>query len=66
MYEPTEGRLILFLSKQRHRVTMNHTEGVKISLSFDIVLAAKPGSEAGAYEFLLPPPDQWKKFSQYS
>ncbi|MEM6255669.1 MAG: TIGR02466 family protein [Cyanobacteria bacterium P01_D01_bin.156] len=64
MYEPTEGRLILFPSKQRHGVTMNHTEGERISLSFDIVLAAKPGNAAGSYEFLLPPPEQWKKFGR--
>ncbi|MEM7065390.1 MAG: TIGR02466 family protein [Cyanobacteria bacterium P01_B01_bin.77] len=62
MYHPTEGRLILFPAKQRHGVTMNHTEGVRISLSFDIVLTAKPGSAAGSYEFLPPPPSQWQKF----
>ena len=62
MYWPTEGRLILFPSKQRHGVTLNHTEGERISLSFDIVLTAKPGSAAGSYEFLLPPPKQWQRF----
>ncbi|MBE9065746.1 hypothetical protein IQ260_03670 [Leptolyngbya cf. ectocarpi LEGE 11479] len=62
MYCPTEGRLILFPAKQRHGVTINHTEGMRISLSFDIVLTAKPGSAAGSYEFLPPPPSQWQKF----
>lgn len=62
VYWPTEGRLILFPSKQRHGVTMNHTEGTRVSLSFDIVMTAAAGDAAGAYEFLTPPPGQWKKF----
>lgn len=62
LYLPTEGRLILFPAKQRHGVTLNHTEGLRISLSFDIVLTAKPGQAAGSYEFLTPPPSQWKRF----
>ncbi|MEM8614090.1 MAG: TIGR02466 family protein [Cyanobacteria bacterium P01_H01_bin.105] len=64
VYLPTEGRLILFPAKQRHGVTINHTEEVRISLSFDIVLTAKPGNAAGSYEFLPPPLTQWKKISQ--
>jgi hypothetical protein len=63
LYLPTEGRLILFPSKQRHGVTMNHTEGLRISLSFDIMMTAAPGQAAGSYEFLTPPPNQWKRFS---
>lgn len=62
MYLPTEGRLILFPAKQRHGVTVNHTEGLRISLSFDIVLTARSGSAAGSYEFLTPPPTQWRPF----
>jgi uncharacterized protein (TIGR02466 family) len=62
LYLPTEGRLILFPAKQRHGVTLNHTEGLRISLSFDIVLTAAPGQSAGSYEFLTPPPDQWRRF----
>ena len=62
LYLPTEGRLILFPAKQRHGVTMNHTENLRISLSFDIVLTAKPGDVAGSYEFLPPPPQQWQRF----
>ena len=62
LYLPTEGRLLLFPAKQRHAVTLNHTEGLRISLSFDIVIAAKPGAIAGTYEFLMPPIDQWRKF----
>jgi len=62
LYLPTEGRLILFPAKQRHGVTMNHTEGLRISLSFDIVLTATPGQAAGSYEFLAPPPSQWQRF----
>ncbi len=62
LYLPTEGRLILFPSQQRHGVTLNHTEGLRISLSFDIILTACPGAAAGSYEFLTPPPSQWKRF----
>lgn len=66
MYLPTEGRLILFPAKQRHGVTLNHTEGLRISLSFDIVVAAAPGQAAGSYEFLMPPPSQWQRFGDIS
>ncbi len=62
LYLPTEGRLLIFPAKQRHGVTMNHTEGLRISLSFDIVLTAAPGQAAGSYEFLAPPPSQWQRF----
>lgn len=63
LYEPTEGRLILFPAKQRHSVTMNHTTAMRVSLSFDMVLTAAAGAAAGTYEFLTPPPSQWKKFA---
>ncbi len=61
-YPPVEGRLLIFPAKQRHAVTMNETEELRVSLSFDIVLTAT-GKSAGAYEFLTPPPNQWKRFS---
>ena len=60
-YLPVEGRLMMFPAKQRHAVTMNETEEMRVSLSFDIVLTAT-GEAAGAYEFLTPPPNQWQKF----
>jgi uncharacterized protein (TIGR02466 family) len=60
-YLPVEGRLLMFPAKQRHAVTMNETEELRLSLSFDIVLTAT-ATAAGAYEFLTPPPSQWKKF----
>ncbi len=60
-YAPTEGRLILFPSKQRHGVAPNETEGDRISISFDIVLTAKEGVAAGSYEFLTPPPNAWRR-----
>jgi uncharacterized protein (TIGR02466 family) len=62
VYLPTEGRLLIFPAKQRHAVTMNHTDGLRLSVSFDIVLTAAAGEVAGAYEFLTPPPGQWKRF----
>ena len=63
LYSPMEGRLIVFPAKQRHGVTMNHTDGLRVSLSFDIVLTAAAGAAAGTYEFLTPPPSQWQRFS---
>ncbi|MEM0978842.1 MAG: TIGR02466 family protein [Cyanobacteria bacterium P01_H01_bin.58] len=62
LYSPLEGRLIIFPAKQRHGVTMNHTEDLRVSISFDIVMTAAPGTAAGTYEFLMPPPSQWQTF----
>jgi len=64
VYLPTAGRLLLFPAKQRHGVSVNHTGGLRISLSFDIVMTAAPGESAGSYEFLAPPPGQWRRFGQ--
>jgi uncharacterized protein (TIGR02466 family) len=61
-YCPVEGRLLIFPAKQRHAVALNQSEGDRISLSFDIVVTAKSGQPAGAYEFLTPPPSQWQPF----
>lgn len=61
LYPPVEGRLILFPAKQRHGVTLNHTETPRVSVSFDIVLTAA-GNAAGTYEFLTPPPSLWRRF----
>jgi uncharacterized protein (TIGR02466 family) len=63
LYPPVEGRLMIFPSRQRHGVTLNHTDDVRVSVSFDIVLTAAAGSAAGAYEFLTPPPELWRRFS---
>jgi uncharacterized protein (TIGR02466 family) len=62
-YPPAAGRLMLFPAKQRHGVTTNETTELRVSLSFDIVLTAAAGVAAGAYEFLTPPPQQWRKIS---
>jgi uncharacterized protein (TIGR02466 family) len=59
-YAPTEGRLIIFPAKQRHAVATNETDEARVSISFDILLTAKPG--AASYEFLAPPPSLWKMF----
>jgi hypothetical protein len=52
---------MLFPAKQRHAVTMNETDELRVSLSFDIVLTASK-AVAGSYEFLTPPPSQWQRF----
>jgi uncharacterized protein (TIGR02466 family) len=64
VYPPVAGRLLIFPAKQRHGVTPNETEALRVSLSFDIVLTATPGEAAGSYEFLMPPIQQWQAFSQ--
>jgi hypothetical protein len=61
-YAPTEGRLIIFPAKQRHAVATNETDEARVSISFDILLTAKPGAES--YEFLAPPPSDWKMFGE--
>lgn len=63
LYPPVEGRLIIFPAKQRHGVTLNHAAAPRVSVAFDIVLTAASDSAAGAYEFLTPPPDLWRRFS---
>lgn len=63
VYEPVAGRLLLFPAKQRHGVTMNETDDVRVSLSFDIVITASDRIK-GVYEFLAPAPQQWRAFSQ--
>lgn len=61
-YAPTEGRLLIFPSKQRHGVEANQTGDTRISLSFDIVITSAENGDPGLYEFLSPPPSMWKKF----
>jgi uncharacterized protein (TIGR02466 family) len=60
-YEPVAGRMLIFPAKQRHAVTANETDELRVSLSFDLILTATPGTAAGNYEFLTPPPQQWQK-----
>jgi len=61
-YAPQEGRLVLFPSKQRHSVTKNGSDRPRISLSFDIVITSRAEANPGLYEYLMPPPSQWKRF----
>jgi uncharacterized protein (TIGR02466 family) len=61
VYEPVAGRLLLFPAKQRHGVTINETEDLRVSLSFDIVMTASDRT-TGVYEFLAPSPQQWRPF----
>ncbi len=61
-YPPEAGRLIIFPAKQRHGVSPNESDEVRVSLSFDIVLTAAVGAASGSYEFLTPPVSQWKRF----
>jgi uncharacterized protein (TIGR02466 family) len=61
-YAPTEGRVLIFPSQQRHSVEENETGEMRISLSFDIVVTSAEDGDPGLHEFLSPPPSQWKKF----
>lgn len=62
VYPPVEGRLVIFPAKQRHEVTTNTCDQIRVSLSFDIAITARSGSGGGSYEFLPPPPDRWQRF----
>jgi uncharacterized protein (TIGR02466 family) len=59
-YLPVEGRILIFPAKQRHAVTVNESSGIRVSLSFDMVMTAP--SNQGSYEFLMPSPAQWRRF----
>ncbi|ELS05082.1 hypothetical protein Xen7305DRAFT_00048210 [Xenococcus sp. PCC 7305] len=63
-YAPTEGRVLIFPSQQRHGVEANETGEMRISLSFDIVITSAEQGDPGLHEFLSPPPSQWKKFGK--
>lgn len=62
-YPPAEGRILIFPAKQRHEVTANQSEALRVSLSFDIAITAVPGQAADSYEFLTPAPEQWQRFN---
>ncbi len=62
VYPPVAGRLVIFPAKQRHEVTINTSDQIRVSLSFDIAVTAQVGQNTESYEFLPPPPDQWQRF----
>jgi uncharacterized protein (TIGR02466 family) len=59
MYQPAEGRLLIFPAKLPHDVEANKSDYERVSLSFDIVLTSRPERGPGLYEFLMPSPNQW-------
>lgn len=61
LYQPIEGRLLVFPAKQKHEVNENTTSGERISLSYDLVVTANEAGGAGLYEFLAPSPSQWRR-----
>ncbi|HPQ94945.1 MAG: hypothetical protein KDI44_00865 [Thiothrix sp.] len=65
-YQPLPGRLLLFPSRQSHSVEPNQTAQERISVSFDIIMAARRGMGRETPEFLPPPPDQWQPFGAAS
>jgi len=65
-YEPVEGRLLLFPSKHRHSVKAHHSDELRVTLSFDLVITSAENGAPGKYEFLMPPPSQWRKMTKYS
>ena len=62
MYLPLPGRLLIFPAKQPHSVATNKSDGMRISVSFDIVMTASKRAGKDTLEFLAPPPDRWKAF----
>jgi uncharacterized protein (TIGR02466 family) len=63
-YEPIEGRLMLFPAKQVHSVDAHHSENLRVSLSFDLVIASREDRSPGLYEFLMPPPSHWLRLAR--
>ena len=61
-YYPVAGRLLLFPSKQTHSVDPNQTDGIRISISFDIVMVAAQQDGVATSEFLPPSPTSWRPF----
>ncbi|WJY16471.1 TIGR02466 family protein [Pectobacteriaceae bacterium CE90] len=61
-YYPTEGRLLLFPAKQPHDVLANQTDEERISISYDIIITARQNMGQATPEFLMPSPENWKKF----
>lgn len=61
-YFPVAGRLLLFPAKQSHSVDPNRTDGVRISISFDMVMVAAQQDGVATSEFLPPSPDRWRPF----
>lgn len=61
-YAPVEGRLIMFPARQFHDVDVNQTDEDRISISYDIIIAANLSNHSATPEFLMPPPENWKKF----
>jgi hypothetical protein len=53
----------MFPAKQPHSVEPNQTDGMRISVSFDIVMTASKRAQKDTLEFLAPPPDRWKAFA---
>lgn len=60
-YDPIEGRLLIFPSKQRHQVLRNESGEDRVSISFDLVITTRTERPGGSHEFLMPPPERWKR-----
>ncbi len=60
-YAPVEGRLVLFPAKQRHEVLANESDADRLSISFDLVVSTRAGRPGGVHEFLMPPPERWRR-----
>lgn len=63
-YEPVEGRLIIFPSRQRHEVLENLSDDVRLSISFELVITrcsegcncGRPGTDRAPEARVLPRP----------
>lgn len=60
-YEAIAGRLLLFPAKQRHEVLLNESSNDRLSISFDLVLSTRCDRAGGVHEFLMPPPERWRR-----
>ena len=63
-YPPVADRLLMFPAKQDHSVEPNKTDELRLSIAFDIVLAAAQHQGKETTEFLPPPPTSWRRMNR--
>ena len=62
-YAPHAGLMLIFPSSTRHGVTENCSDGLRLSVSFDIHISAR-AAQGPAPEYLAPPVTSWSAFSR--
>lgn len=61
LYQPVDGRIVLFPAQQLHDVLVNESALERISLSYDLMVSSRGDRPGGVHEFLMPPPTRWRR-----